>query len=326
MAKKKITLYFIILSVLLPALALSQMQEIKDYKVKSGDTLWDISGGELNDPFLWPKVWKENPDISNPDRIYPDQIIKIPLYLLKMPEKPVPMPVVKEEPVEEKEEIVMPVEPVKPSYLVDKNVLMASGYIAESVPSVGKIAGSPTGRNLFGNGDRVYVKTDDSANIGDKFYILRAGEMVTHPITKAKMGYVIEILGIAEIKKFEYEETIAQITTSFKEILTDDLIDTFVEIDQPLAAESYRKPYIDGYIIATQNLRIMNSSSDIVFIDKGTNDDIETGDILKTVSVGKHKIPNGAIQVINSQDTTATAIVRQSSEPIRSGNIITHFE
>ena len=63
------------------------MQEIKDYKVKGGDTLWDISNKELQDPFLWPKIWKENPGIVNPDRIYPDQSIKIPLYLLQKEQK-----------------------------------------------------------------------------------------------------------------------------------------------------------------------------------------------------------------------------------------------
>ena len=56
---------------------------MKDYKVIPGDTLWDISKTELNDPFLWSRVWKENPGIANPHRIYPDQLIKIPLYLIQ---------------------------------------------------------------------------------------------------------------------------------------------------------------------------------------------------------------------------------------------------
>jgi LysM repeat protein len=68
--------------VLLPLMAYAQTPEVTEYKIVKGDTLWEISKGKLNDAFLWPKVWKENPAIANPDRIYPDQIIKIPLYLI----------------------------------------------------------------------------------------------------------------------------------------------------------------------------------------------------------------------------------------------------
>ena len=60
-----------------------QDMEYKEYKVLKGDTLWDISSKEIHDPFLWPKIWKENPDIKNPDRISPSQMIKIPLRLIQ---------------------------------------------------------------------------------------------------------------------------------------------------------------------------------------------------------------------------------------------------
>lgn len=86
MPKTGIMRIALIVLLLLPLIALAQTPEIKEYKIVKGDTLWDISKGELDDPFLWPKVWKENPAIANPDRIYPDQIIKIPLYLIQ-PEK-----------------------------------------------------------------------------------------------------------------------------------------------------------------------------------------------------------------------------------------------
>lgn len=49
----------------------------KEHTVVTGDTLWDISSKEIADPFLWPKIWKENPEIKNPDRIYPGQKVKI---------------------------------------------------------------------------------------------------------------------------------------------------------------------------------------------------------------------------------------------------------
>lgn len=43
----------------------------KIYTVKQGDTLWDISGLYLNDPWLWSKLWRVNPAIANPHLIFP---------------------------------------------------------------------------------------------------------------------------------------------------------------------------------------------------------------------------------------------------------------
>lgn len=333
MSKKMFSIWITVLFLILPSLALSQTQEIKDYTIMQGDTLWDISSKELSDPFLWPKVWKENPELKNPDRIYPDQIIKIPLYLIQQKEmqmEPVE-PVVESEPVIEK--VMEKPKHVKPRYLIHKNILMASGFIADAVTSEIKIAGSPSGKNLFGKNDLVYIKTDRSVNIGDKFYVFRAGELVKHPETKDKIGHVVEILGIAEINKFEYGETIAKIISSFREINTGDLFTNYYEMIQPLARKQYRRPAVDGYVIASKSIRLINANSDIVYIDKGTKDGLEAGDILKTIEIKKgkasnstHKVPNGKIQVINCMDNTSTAIVRKNTGPISAGNLIAESE
>ncbi|MDF3125454.1 LysM domain-containing protein [Rheinheimera sp. 1928-s] len=45
------------------------------YQVKAGDTLWDIAGLYLQHPWLWPRLWKLNPQVNNPHLIYPgDQL------------------------------------------------------------------------------------------------------------------------------------------------------------------------------------------------------------------------------------------------------------
>ncbi len=53
------------------------------YTVKTGDTLWDIAAYYLNDPFLWPEIHKLNPQIENPDLIFPDQVINLPIEINK---------------------------------------------------------------------------------------------------------------------------------------------------------------------------------------------------------------------------------------------------
>ncbi len=315
---------------ILPTFAFPEIQEIKEYKVKGGDTLWDISNKELQDPFLWPKIWKENPEIKNPDRIYPDQTIKIPLYLLQkeMKEEPIPAqkPVAEKATAPVKEEVKAELAPVKIDPIVNKNIYLASGYIADSISGMGKITGSPGGRNLFGNNDVVYVKTEGAVHVGDRFYIIREGQKVLHPVTKQKMGYVVEVLGVAEISKFEYGDTIAKILVSFNEIVTGDLLDTFSEMEPPVVSTPFRKPNIEGYVVAAKNLRMMNANYDIVYIDKGQKDGLQAGDVLKTLAVGAHIVPNGTIQILSLRDNTATAIVVSSTDAVTAGNRITRLE
>lgn len=48
------------------------------YVVKKGDTLWDIAFSLWGDNFLWPDLWHANPQVINPDLIFPGDVLNIP--------------------------------------------------------------------------------------------------------------------------------------------------------------------------------------------------------------------------------------------------------
>jgi hypothetical protein len=326
--------YAVILSMLLPSVAFSQTQKIKEYKVIKGDTLWDISKKELNDSFLWPKIWKENPSIENPDRLYPGQMLKIPLYLIqkeKSEEQVAPKPAVavKEAVMKEekkvKQEKLPPVEVEHP--LVTQDLLMASGYISDTIPAgVGKVDDSPSGRTLFGADDSAYITVDHPVQVGDRFYVIEVSKAVKHPVTGKEIGYVVKINGVVKIVKIYRGETLAKITRSFGEINTGNLLEPYYEIEPPMTDGHFRTPDINGMVIASNRGSIMQSKLNIIYVDRGCKDGIEVGDLFRTLAVNAHAVPNGVIQVISCKDHTATALVKDNSEPITAGNIFAKLD
>lgn len=352
MPKTRIMRYALIFFLLLPLITFAQTDEIKKYKIIKGDTLWDISERDLKDPFLWPEIWKENSWIVNPDLIYPNQIIKIPLYMIK---KEIPKEeedtstaataspgetfvfegqttAAQEQTVSSQEpfeggRMPLPKEEAKKKTakqsIINKNLLMASGYIAYTIPQVGQIDELSSRQIVSGNGDIVYLEMDHPTKAGDKFYVINSSKSIKHPVTRRKMGYVIINKGVVEVIKVKKSETIAKITKSFSEIDAGDRLDFYYDIETPMTEGHFRTPEINGTVIATGNNMALQAMSDIIYIDKGCKDGIKAGDMFKTIAVAAHEVPNGVIQVINCKDHTATAIIKSSISPISVGNIFT---
>jgi hypothetical protein len=234
-----------------PGSTLGQQEERKRkegvYIVKKGDTLWDLSGQFLNDPFLWPKLWQSNQYITNPHwiypgnpiRFYPFEEVKIPPAKpeeIKPPEvKPpeVKPEIAKKPPVEEKpvEEVVPPVKPpevaLKPEAILSRDERWAGFLTKEEFPGIGVVVEpKETGRLIVAEGDIIYLafKTRDPIEIGDRYTIFRISRMIKNPLTGEKLGRKVNILGDCTILSGQGAMYTAQVLKSFSEIAVGDRI------------------------------------------------------------------------------------------------------
>jgi len=75
-------IFHLILVAMLASTAMAQDVSVRsdhpdEYIVVEGDTLWDISGKFLEQPWQWPAIWHANPQIENPHLIYPGDRISL---------------------------------------------------------------------------------------------------------------------------------------------------------------------------------------------------------------------------------------------------------
>ena len=212
-------------------------------------------------------------------------------------------------------------EEVSRQYLIDKNLLISSGWISKEFPSIGEIINSPSERTAFGTHDLIYLRTDGNVAVGDKFFAIRAVKEVTHPSTGAYLGHHIRITGILEIIGKDENIPKARITTAFENLHTGDGLMPYENIEPPLVPVTLRTPEIDGYIVESHMNSLMTGRGDIVYLDKGQDDGLEVGDIFRALTSTPVERSIGTIQIISLQPTTSAAIILKSDQDIIIGDM-----
>jgi LysM repeat protein len=288
------------------------------YTVQRGDSLWSISGGQLSDPFFWPKLWNVNPSVANPDLIYPGN-------MLLLPGQP-PAAVVEAEPAEAPQEAEAPAmtdaelmeEPAQeeatqeaaqeatqeaqifaeetpalfeekvPSFEVlappptqSKEILArAGGFVARDVPMAGQVVGNHEFRILLGEHDRIYLRSQGGPLEEQGHYtIYRRGPRVTHPVSRRVVGDLIQILGEVQVERADAVST-GMIVKFYATIEPGDLImPTRAMEAAPMAPVVERTgEALSGVVLAVMEERSLTGQFDIVYIDQGESSGVIAGD------------------------------------------------
>jgi hypothetical protein len=318
----------------------------KDYIVKVGDTLWDISRKFYSDPFLWPRLWQQNQYITNPHQIKPGDLIRLYPYKVLI------------EVQEEKKPTVKEVKPLAPPTLAEVPPPLpplpeiirltiypevnSAGFIADKMEGIGRIVSAKLAKLQFVAEDEIYITLQKgfTAKKGDMFTIFRVGNPIIHPIIKKKViGRKVMILGTVVITKIKEGETAtALIIRSYDAMVRgDELAPYFAPIEGLPVSAMEKRQY--GWVVASQRDKIELVEGDIVYLDCGEDDHLRPGHIFYVLRRGAIvadpvsqekkaviKLPDEIIArliVIKTQPKTSTAVIIQTRLSVQVGDEIT---
>lgn len=255
----------------------------KRYVVQAGDTLWDIAGYFLRDPWRWPDIWDANPEIDNPHLIFPGDV----LYLSFVDGQPRlsrnrshdgPRDI-KLSPRERRETLTRPI-PTIPIDAIQQFLVRPRVMSRQELDAAPRVVAFVEEHIAGGAGDPIYVSAleDDYTR---KFDVLRIGEAFIDPDTGENLGHEAIYIGDAELLRTGDPAKLL-VTSSAREVLNDDRLlpdseEEAFENFQPSPAP----PFTEGKIIALLDGLNQIGQHSVVVVNKGMDDGLEPGHVMK---------------------------------------------
>lgn len=333
--------------------ALAQQPQIRtdsptEHRVSRGDTLWDIAGKFLQDPLDWPEIWQLNPQIENPNLIFPGDLIRL-IYVDGKPqlvlERGVASRTLKLTPTDTKNSgttkllprvRVTPLETAIPAIPLDA---IYSYLIQNRIVELAELEDAPyvlqgeSNRIILGAGDRIYARGEWVENT-PAYGIFRRGDNYIDPVTDELLG--IEAVEIGSAKLLSLSSDIA--TMSLSEVREEVRVGDRLLTSEERRLESTYFPQapedsVNGLIISVLGGVSQVGQYNVVVLNKGERDGLEAGDVLAIFQTGalvsdrmrgeKVQLPAeraGLTMVFRSFEKLSYALVLQTKRPLAVGD------
>jgi len=260
------------------------------YTVVRGDTLWDISGKFLREPWQWPHLWHANPQIADPDLIYPGDSLVL-SYVDGQPQLRLERgasrgtvklsPHVRSTPVAEAIPSI-PLESIN-SFLLNNRIVDK----AEDFNTAPYIVAGNAERVLSGMGDRIYVRgaLDPDHSVYD---IFRQAKTYIDPKTEEVLGINADNIGGGEIVATEGDISTLVLERSSAEVrLGDRLFSNEERSVNSTFFPSEPSGTIDGVILDVPRGVTQIGKYDVVTINRGKRDGLRDGNVLAIYKTGE---------------------------------------
>lgn len=268
--------------------------------VVKGDTLWDISGAFLRNPWCWPQVWGMNRDeIRNPHWIYPGQTIwfdrergrlslQRPGSGLDAGDGRGAPPLTRLSPQVRSADLARDAVPAIPPGAIEPYLTQPLVVEADELAGAPRIAASQEGRVYLGEGDRVYVRGELQG--GSVFQVFRPGTALTDPQTGKVRAHEAAYLGTVKLLTPAapgVDVHTFQVTNTLQEMGVGDLL-----VPQPPTPVRNYVPHaplqaLDGRIMSIYSGVTYAGQSQIVTVNRGEVDGLDVGAVLQLYHLGK---------------------------------------
>ena len=306
-----------------PAEPLLRPDYPEEYAVQKGDTLWDIASRFLEDPWRWPEIWYNNPQVENPHLIYPGDILTLTLIdgkpRLQVQQRARPTvklsPKVRAEPLE-RAIPTLPLDAIQAFLrrprVVEKGELDDAPYLVANAD----------GRLLTGGGDQVYARGLGEAP-EPSYHVVRLGDPYTNPEDPEDiLGYEVRDVADARLVRGGDPATLDIVRSNFEVRIGDRLLSTGGEPPPTDFHPATPEKAVEGRIISVLDGVTQIGQHDVVVLDLGAEQGMERGHVLAVYQTGETiedprteeqvKLPDeraGTLMVFRTFDRLSYALV-----------------
>lgn len=307
------------------------------YTVKEGDTLWGIASRFLENPWRWPQIWQQNPDIENPHLIYPGDVLVLTTTADGQPQIKVlrERKVTKLKPevrVVERDDAVptIPPDAIQP-FLTNPLVIEEDG-----LDHAGYVAAGREGAIVLGKYNVFYAKGVNGAD-ADFYNLFRPGKRLVHPETGEFLGVQATHLGDARMLAAG-DTSKMEVTSSTQEIVMGDRM---VPAEEDIALPYYQ-PHapggtVNGYILDIAGAVAEGGPLQTIVVSLGAREGMEPGHVMRiqrqqpdqedVVTGGIVEIPpedSGLAMVFRVFEKVSYALILEADRPIHVNDRVTN--
>jgi hypothetical protein len=291
--------------------------------VQPGDTLWELSSRFLNNPWMWPRVWSYNSQITNPHWIYPGQVVRF-------------GPTTKAS----DEEVVTALAGRPPPKIIPGHRLTIFRHTAfvskEELKKLGTLENSAEERIYLPPLSEAYVrfKKPEDGKQGDRFLSARVGDKVKHPVTGEEMGRLVHVTGELKITALGSEKLFSKavVTRAWGLIERGSILLPWEDLNSRLDRTPNKKS-LRGYLFASVRGRILGQYH-LGFVDLGAKQGVEPGNRFVFVRRGDgverlaeyeeklKKMPVeeiGDFLILSTKPDTSTGLLRHTAIEVEIG-------
>lgn len=298
-----------------------------EYVVQVGDTLWDIAGTFLRDPWFWPEIWYVNPDIENPHLIYPGDV----LGLVTIDGQPRITNVRASTYRLSPQARVTPLSQAVNSIPFDSvAAFLSSGVVlekdqADALPYLLQTRGDHL---VASAGNEVYVRGIVGDQPSTRYNVVHIGDPLIDPDDDRLIGYHGILIGQGSLRRSGDPATVALTETSQEAIIGDRLLPASVDVPLNFFPRS-PSSNIDGRIISVVGGVTQIGQYQVVVMNRGSNNGLSVGDVLSVFRAGeeikdrfrggKVKLPDeqaGTVMVFKTYNRISYGLVMEATDTI----------